>query len=460
MANPLTRLLLDPVDPTRDGTPQAYRLPDDWRGWAIPLGLGAALVALSLIGLATESARFFYAYLVGWVFCLTITIGALFFVMIQHVTKASWSTTVRRIPELLIANFPLLALMGLPVLFGMHDLYHWTHAELYHAGPEFDRVLLGKAGYFFWPGEAGGTPVFWLLRLAAYFLLWSYLGRRLYAISVRNDDAPSADNTRAARFTSAWGIPLTAVATAFCSYDLVMSLDPHWFSTMFPVYFFAGGWLASLALITFIALLWRSRGLLQEEITTEHLQDLGKFMLAFTIFWTYIAFSQYMLYWYGNLPEEIRWFHVRLSGGWGYLSAALLIAHFILPFLLLLPRVTKRTLPLLAFMTVWLLVMHWMDLAWLSFPTMHVAPAGAEHAAAAGQALADGARLLPAALQPMAEHGDEAVVHGARFAWVDFTAWFGLFLMFFGATMWRAGRHAITPYNDPYFPESVRFENV
>src|SRR5690606_32825352 len=153
-----------------------------------------------------------------------------------------------------------------------------------------------------------------------------------------------------------------------------------------------------------------------------------KYLFAFTVFWTYIAFSQYMLYWYGNLPEEIRWYQMRLTGGWQYLSAALLIAHFAIPFFVLLPRVTKRTLPLLAFMTVWILVMHWMDLAWIAFPAIPVegAAGGAEHAAALGAALADGARALPAALQPMAEHGEEALLHNvARFSWVDFAAGIG-----------------------------------
>jgi hypothetical protein len=353
-------------------------------------------------------------------------------------------------------------LLGIPVLLGRHELFHWTDHDLYEVGGAgFDRVLAGKAGYFFWPGEAGGTPTFWFLRLAAYFTLWSYLGLRLFTISVRSDHSPGPEHTIAARRTSAWGIPLTAVATAFCSYDVVMSLDPHWFSTIFPVYFWAGGWWAALATITMIALLWRRRGLLHEEVTTEHLQDLAKFMFAFTVFWTYIAFSQYMLYWYGNLPEEIRWYQVRITNGWQYLSVALIVAHFIIPFLLLLPRVTKRTLPVLAVATVWFLVMHWMDLAWLSFPTMQ--PADAGHAAIIAPALADGAHLLPAAMQAAAEHGPAQVAgHGApaRFAWVDFTLWLGLFLTMFGTTMWRAARHAITPYGDPFFRDALRFENV
>ncbi|HLA64650.1 MAG TPA: hypothetical protein VK610_09505, partial [Rhodothermales bacterium] len=404
-------------------------------------------------------------YLIGWAYCVSIALGALLFVMIQHVVKARWSTTLRRIPETLAAGFPLLALMGTPILFGLHDLFHWSHADIYHAaGAEFDRVLAGKAGYFFWPLEPGGFPLFWFGRLVAYFLLWSYLGRRLWKLSVGNDIAPDAANTIAARKTSAWGIPITGVAISFAAYDILMSLDPHWFSTIFGVYFFAGGWWAALALIGFTAMLWRHGGLLHDEITTEHLQDIGKFMFGFTVFWTYIAFSQYMLYWYGNLPEEIRWYQTRFTNGWEYLSWALLIGHFVIPFLALLPRVTKRMLPFFAFMCVWALVMHWMDFAWLALPTLHVTPEGAEHGAALGQTLLDGARVLPAALQEMAGHGEANVAagHGAQasFSWLDFAAGLGLFLVWYGAAMWRAGRHAITPYNDPYFRESLRFENV
>jgi hypothetical protein len=339
-------------------------------------------------------------------------------------------------------------------------VYHWTHHDLYEVGgPEFDRILTGKAGYFFAPLEPGTFPLFWFVRLAVYFLAWSYIGRRLWRLSIGNDGRPDAANTLAARKTSAWGLPVTGVFTAFFGFDVLMSLDPHWFSTMFGVYFFAGGWWGGIALMTFIALLWRSRGLLVDEISTEHLQDMGKFLFSFTVFWTYIAFSQYMLYWYGNLPEETRWFHERLSNGWGYLSAALLIGHFIIPFLLLIPRVTKRTLPLLAFMTVWALVMHWMDFAWLSLPTYHPAEL-VEHAANLPALLEGGARVLPAALQEMAEHGEHAVAHPAHFTWMDFALGVGMFLVFFGTAMWRSGRHAITPYNDPYFKESLRFENV
>src|SRR5690606_30866192 len=225
MANPLTSLFLDPAADDRDRVARKFLLTGDYRWWAVPLGVGVVLTALSFLGLFADHQRFFYAYLVGWVFCVSLAVGALFFVMIQYITKSRWSASIRRVPELLIANFPLLAVLGIPVLFGLHDLYHWTHEELYDpAGGYYDPILAGKRGYL-------NTP-FFLVRLAAYFLLWSYLGHRLYTLSVRQDTEPSVENTRKARFASGWGIPLCSVATAFASYDLLMSLDPHWFSTI------------------------------------------------------------------------------------------------------------------------------------------------------------------------------------------------------------------------------------
>ena len=453
MANPLTRLFLDPLDSDRERAPRKYQLSGDFRWWVVPLGIGVACLALSLLGLAGDSQRFWYAYLVGWMFCVSISVGALFFVMIQHIVKAYWSASLRRIPELLVANFPLLFLLGLPILlFGMQDLYHWTHADLYEVGGEhFDPILAGKQSYLNVP--------FFIARVVLYFALWSYLGLRMYTLSVRQDTEPTVENTLKLRKVSAWGIPLCAVGTSFASFDLLMSLDPHWFSTIFGVYFFAGSWLASCAVLALIGLALRLSGLLKMEITTEHYQDVGKFMFGFVVFWTYIAFCQYMLIWYANLPEEIQWYADRLSNGWETFTWALIIGHFLVPFFLLLPRITKRVLPFFAFMCVWVLVMHWIDLFWLALPTMageaaHTAAAqAAVQAAEAGHAVATG-------LDGVVGLADVSSSQPAGFRMVDFTAWFGMFGIFLGATFWRAGRHSLTPYNDPYFADALRFENV
>ncbi len=457
MANPLS-FVFDPVAAERDRVPQRYRFLGGQRWWTTPLAIGAALLVAGLVMTLADVPRLLFAYLIGWTFCLSISLGALFFVMIHHITKARWSTTIRRIPEALVASFPLLAIAGLPVLFGMHDLYHWTHAELYDpASPYYDSIIAGKKLYL-------NTP-FFIVRYVLYFAAWTWLGSRLWSISVRNDARPDAENTLRLRKISAYGIPLAAVTTAFASFDYLMSTDPHWFSTMFGVYFWAGGWLGALCLITFLALLLKKAGMLPE-VTVEHTQDMGKYMFAFVVFWTYVAFSQYMLYWYANLPEEIVWFHKRSEGGWGIVAASLLIFNFILPFLLLLPRVTKRVAPALATMAVWLLVMHWVDLWWIAMPSMHVA-AEASHAA-----LAAGGGDLLASLQavvPPAEAVHEAVEGPAGMSLhvvqphlplVEMAIWLGLFGLYVGVALARLGRHAVTPYSDPYFAESLRFENV
>ena len=454
MANPLTLLFLDPAADDRGRTPGKLLLPSDFRWW-IPVALGAALLVLAGLGLFADAPRFFYGYLVGWTFCVSIAIGALFFVMIQHATRARWSASIRRTAELISAGFPLLALLGIPLLFGLHDLYYWTHQELYDPnGPLYDPVLAWKHGYLNVP--------FFLVRMVAYFVLWSYLGCRLFALSVRQDHDPDVGLTLKMRRLSGWGIPLTGLATAFAGYDLLMSLDPHWFSTMFGVYFWAGGWLASLAAITLLALLFRRGGFLTHEVTREHYHDMGKYLFAFVVFWTYIAFAQYMLYWYGDIPEEMHWFVDRFTNGWQALSWCLLIFHFILPFGLLLPRASKRVLPFLGFMCGWVLVMHWFDLFWVAMPTLATEAGHTALAQAGAQAGAHASEAVSNVVRPFwdtAELANASSSSRAYFAWTDFAAWLGLLGVVVGATLWRAGRHSLTPYNDPYFADALHFEN-
>ena len=477
MANALSRLLFDPVDARADRVPPRHRFAGPQLSWLAPLGLGVVGLLVFVAFLFVEPSRVLFAYLIAWVFCLSIAVGALFFVMIQHITKARWSTTIRRIPEALAANFPLLALAGIPVLLGHYDLFHWTHAELFDpASPKYDYLVAGKAAYLNLP--------FFIARYVLYFALWSWLGHKLYTLSVGNDTDPDADRTLALRKVSAYGIPLAAVATAFAGYDFLMSTDPHWFSTMFGIYFFAGGWLGALCLITFMALWFKRMGMLPE-VTVEHLQDMGKFMFAFVVFWTYIAFSQYMLYWYANIPEETVWFLKRTSFGWETVAWSLVIFHFVLPFLILLPRATKRIAPVLAVMAAWILVVHWVDLWWVAMPAMEAEEAyGYEEAAAAPPAEDATALIVPAQQEiggyndldgPLDPEGMTTATPGPgetpattfdvdvvppALPLLEMVVWLGLFGLFVGVTVLRLRRHALTPYNDPYFADSLRFENV
>lgn len=403
--------ILDPFRGRPDRVPEIYRAPDDWRLWGIPLLVGAVGLVVSLVGWAIDAHQFYFSYLVGWTFCLTLALGALFFVLIQHLTKARWSTVVLRIAESLLWGFPILALLGIPILFGLHDLYHWTHEDVI----ETDPIIAGKTAYLNVP--------FFLARLVLYFAAWSLVGYKLYRLSLLQDQGADPDIPFRQRRVSAWGLVVTAITTAFASYDLIMSLDPHWFSTIFGVYIFAGAFMSIHALIALFAMsLQRTSSSFRGVVTAEHYQDLGKFMFGFVVFWAYIAFSQYMLIWYGNIPEETIWYHHRLSHGWEVHSAILLIFHFILPFIILLPRAIKRSKPLLAMMAVWLLIMQWFDLRWLAIPVLHPEDPG---------------------------------IH-----FFDITCWIGLTGVFVASCMYRLARHSLVPAHSPYLSQSLRFENT
>jgi hypothetical protein len=425
--NLLTRLFFDPVDRTADEVPHTYRLEVGRSAWFLPLLAGVILLlAGALIGLLTGeghgalSQRFYFAYLTGYVFTLSIALGCLFFVMIQHITRSMWSSTVRRIPEFLMTGFPVLALLGLPLIFGMHDLYHWTHADLYDpASPHFDELLAGKRPYL-------NTGFFWV-RMVIYFVVWIFLSQRLYRLSVRQDVSPDLDTSAKLRKVSAYGLPLYAITTAFASYDLLMSLDPHWFSTIYGVYFFSGAFFVSLAAVVLIAWYIQKSGKLGNVITTEHYHDLGKFMFAFTVFWAYIAFSQYMLIWYGNIPEETIWFRHRSEHGWMSISMLLLFGHFVIPFVGLITRASKRKVWWLVTMSVWFFLMHYTDLFWLAMPTMELG---------------------------------EAHPHGFSLHLVDIVTWLGHISLFAGVTIYRLTRHSLVPFNDAYFHPAVTFENA
>ncbi len=226
--------LIDPFEPTFEHAAPAYRWENaNARAWGIPALLGVALLVLSVVGWVIDPAQFYFSYLVGWSFCLTITLGALFFLLVHHITRAKWSIVVRRIPEAMVWAFPILAVLFIPIFFGMHDLYHWTHHEVMDpASPEYDALLAGKQPYLNVP--------FWIVRVLAYFAIWTYLAYRLYSLSLLQDVDPDREIPAKLRKVSAWGIPVFGVTVAFASYDLLMSLDPHWFSTIFGVYIFAG----------------------------------------------------------------------------------------------------------------------------------------------------------------------------------------------------------------------------
>lgn len=412
-SNPLL-WLIDPLKSTSNQADPSYRYSWSQTGWMLPLAIGIAGLVISAVSWVTNPEQFYFSYLIGWSFCLSIALGAYFFVVIQHLTKARWSVVIRRIPESLMWSFPLLAVLGIPILLGMHDLYHWTHHDLYDVTSElYDPVLAGKQSYL-------NTP-FFLARMAFYFTIWTWISHKLYTLSVRQDNDPDPSIPKKQRKYAAIGLPLGAVTLAFASFDILMSTDPHWFSTIFGVYFFAGSFMVIMAVMALVLMVLQRNGMLKNEIRIDHYQDLGKFLFGFIVFWAYIAFSQYMLIWYGNLPEETVFFRRRLENGWEVYSAILLIFHFIIPFLVLVGRWTKRSLPLFAFMCIWMIVMHWFDFFWILSPVLH---------------------------------------ENASISLYDFSAWLGLFGVFTAAFMYRLSRHALVPQRDPRLHKSLTFTNT
>jgi hypothetical protein len=373
------------------------------------VGLGASLA----LGLGNEEARhqLWYSWLVGSLFVLSIALGALFFVLVHHATQAGWGVVVRRIAEDIMGTLPFLALLFVPpLLFGMGDLFHWTHPEAVAK----DHLLQHKEPYLNVP--------FFLARTAVYFVVWSALALWFGRMSRRQDETGDHELTRRMRRASAPGLLLFAITVTFFAFDWLMSLNPHWYSTIFGLYFFAGAAMGFFAVLALVVIAGRRTGLLAKVTNDEHQHDIGKLLFTFVSFWAYMAFSQYMLIWYANLPEETGFFAQRMAGSWRTASIVLALGHFIVPFFFLLPRTIKRNAVALAAASLWLLAMHLLDLYWLVMPNLH--PAG----------------MVPSVL-------DAAAVLGCC----------GVFLAAFGFVL---KRQALVPLRDPRLPESLTFESV
>lgn len=312
---------------------------------------GVGIVALAIGAVAGSWPEFLRAYLVSFAWALSIPLGALFFVLLQHLTGASWSVVVRRIAEATAVNVALFAMLLVPIVAGINVIYEWTHG-----GAE----LHAKAGWY--------QPAFFVIRAAVYFGVWILLANFFLRNSHRQDESGDVALTLRMQKMAPLATILYAITLTFAAFDLLMSLDPHWYSTIFGVYYFAGAVAGFFAFLVVVVFLLKRSGKLAEEITVEHEHDIGKQLFGWIVFWAYIAFSQYMLIWYGNIPEETEWYFTRQQGGWATVSWILVFGHFLIPFLVLLPRGVKRRAGALTAMAVFVLVMHWVDCFWLVAP--------------------------------------------------------------------------------------------
>jgi hypothetical protein len=321
------------------------------------LGVGVVALAASILGLVLSPTQFYRSYLLAFVFWNGLAVGSLAIVMLQYLTGGAWGIAIRRPLEAAARTLPLCALFFLPIVFGMHRLYEWTHADVVAK----DELLLKKTLYL-------NTP-FFLLRTALAFGVWLLLAYYLTRLSAKQDAA--ADHRaidRKLQKLSGGGLVLYALTVTWTSVDWVMSLEPHWFSTMYGVIFMVSQGLGALALATLAVLglsLWEPLG---SFLGPRIRHDLGKMMFAFVMIWAYVNFSQYLIVWSGNIPEEIHWYLARFHGGWGALGVVILLFHFVLPFLLLLSREANRNPRLLGVAALLLVVMRFLDTAWLVLP--------------------------------------------------------------------------------------------
>ena len=324
--------------------------------------LGYLLLALGLIsGIASfmvEPVRASHNYLIMFVYLLSLGLGSFFLIAIEYLTGADWSVQLRRVTEFLAALIVILIILVIPLLFNLNNIFHWMDKQVVEA----DKILKGKTAYL--------NPTFFIIRVAVCFLIWGLFYLILTRNSVKQDETRDQKLTSVNVKLSAVFIPLFAITLTIAAVDWLMSLDAHWFSTIFGVYYFAGAIVASLAAVTYIAIKLKENGYMHPRFLDEHFYSLGTLLFVFINFWAYIAFSQYLLIWYADLPEETMWFMHRWHGGWTVISLLLILAHFIVPYAVLLTQPSKMDPKRLKFITIWILGAHFIDLFWIVMPNI------------------------------------------------------------------------------------------
>ncbi len=381
----------------------------------IAAGVGVIGVVLSIVlGGGLKGAQFQHSYLTAFMWGLAICLGALWWVLMQHLVSAKWSVVVRRLGEVVAQGVGLMALLSLPIivpmLMGSDVLYKWVSHD-YMAS---NHALHAKVPYL--------NTGFFSIRFVFYFVFWILVARHFFKTSLKQDN--SGDKTLSAKLKSLSPISmiLFALTMTFCAVDLLMSLDAMWFSTIFGVYYFASCVLTFHAVLSIMSMWLQRKGRLSTAITVEHYHDIGKMQWAFNCFWTYIAFSQFVLIWYANIPEETHWFHDRLQGAWKGASFFLIGFHYVIPFFGMMSRKVKRSKPALSFWAWWCLVIVWFDMHWLVAPNLHK--------------------------------------EGLHFTVVDFTSWLGIGGLLMAFTLYNAKKVPLLASKDPQLARSLAFENI
>jgi hypothetical protein len=323
------------------------------------LRIGIGGMAVCVVGLFFSPAQFFRSYLLGYVFWTGIALGCLAIVMLHHLSGGAWGLVIRRLLESGTRTLPLMVLLFIPIALGRESIYSWAVG----ANVAASELLQHKRPYL--------NIAFFLVRTTLYFAAWLTLTYYLNKWSEEQDRTADPGLTRRFENLSGPGLVLYGLTVTFASVDWVMSLEPEWFSTIFGVLFMGGQALSAMAFVIALGVLLSGREPFSAVILPSHLHDLGKLMLALVMLWAYFAFSQFLIIWSGNLPEEIPWYVHRTRGGWQWIGLALIAFHFAAPFLLLLSRDLKRNARMLAMVALAVIVMRFVDLFWLIAPEFH-----------------------------------------------------------------------------------------
>lgn len=374
----------------------------------ISLIVGLVVSAVCAFGAFIDPDQFFESYLFGYLFWIGIALGSLAIVALHHLVCGGWGFAIQRVLESGTRTLPLMAVLVVPLFFGMQNLYIWARPEVVAT----DEILQHKSAYL--------NVEFFLIRAVVYFAVWGVLIFFINKWSVQHDRSPSQSLVDRIQKISGPTILIYVLTITFASVDWVMSLEPHWFSTIFGFVFVIGQGLLTLAFAIVVIAFLVDYKPLSEVVQTKHFHDLGNLLLAFVALWAYISFSQFLIIWSGNLPEEIPWYLKRMNGGWQWVGLAIVIFHFSLPFVLLLSRRTKRNIRVLFKVALFMIFMRLLDLFWIVAPSFHP---------------------------------EKLSVH-----WLDLAAPIGIGGLWIATFVWQLKGRALLPVNDPRLKEAFQHE--
>ena len=329
------------------------------RAAKLPVVIVSVGVVVCVIGIFVDPVRLASAYLVAYLSCLAVVLGALAMIMIARVTGATWFVALRRQAEEVVATLPVFALLFVPILVWAHVLFPWA-SRTPLVDPHVRTAVLAKMAYLNVP--------FFAVRSVVYLATWIVLGELLRRASLTQDRGDTATIERRMRTLSSVGLIAFALTVSFAAFDWMMSLTPAWYSTIYGVNYFAGAMVGAVSLLAVLVARGRLRGELPASVSADHFHALAKLLLTFVLFWVYIGVSQLIVIWSAEIPAERVWYVVRMRGGWNLLGGVLVAGHFVLPFCALLVRAVKRSAFAMSSIGAWLLVMHYLDVYWNVMP--------------------------------------------------------------------------------------------